>query len=57
MGTYEEGLAAGGGGRTGESVAAAGIPAALPGWHGSAPDVVKYVQYTQPGKEVGPAPC
>lgn len=55
VGTYEEALAAGGGGRPGQSVAGAGVPAKLPGWHGTSPDVVKYIQTTAPGKEVSPS--
>jgi len=31
------------------------VPAKLPGWHGAGPDVVKYIQTTAPGKEVGPS--
>ena len=52
MGSYAEALAAGGGGRPGQSVEAAGVAARRPSWHSAGPDVVKYIETTGPGTEV-----
>lgn len=57
VGTYAEALAAGGGGRPGETAKAAGIEAKRPAWHDTGPDVVKYIETTTPGKEARPQIC
>jgi hypothetical protein len=56
VGTYAEALAAWGGGRPGQSVQAAGVPAKRPGWHSAGPDVVKFIETTTPGTEVNSQP-
>ena len=59
MGSYEDALKAQAGddNRNGQTVAAAGVPPERPSWFGTAPDIIKYIETSKPGKEARSAAC